>query len=168
MPTWKQRIERADQRSETPGEYTYGPPVQGEQLAVLEERLGPLPVDLRSLLKEFNGAVDSHSDSIIWNAEEFEERNVDLRANVDENEPPLPPHDHFLFFADNGIGDYFGICLKVPEEESSDREMCPGNIPGPIVVGDIIVWMHDSDAIARFAPGLEEDVDGWFSGERVT
>jgi hypothetical protein len=167
MTTWKERLDAAVQRSDSAHAHHYGPPVESEQLVALAEKFGPLPVDLRSLLQEFDGVVDEHSDSLIWNANEIIEQNDGLRAIQDEEDDPLP-YDHFLLFAGNGCGDYFGFCLKVPEYESPERDMCPGNIPGPIVFGDIIALMHESYSIIRFAPNLAEFIDGWFSGERVT
>ncbi|HYH69630.1 MAG TPA: SMI1/KNR4 family protein [Urbifossiella sp.] len=171
MSNWLDHLSAATARHKHPELLTYipRPPATPEQLLVLEQEFGPLPQDLRSFLLTANGVTDQYDWPAMWGAQEIVERNRALRADAGVRGAPFP-YDHFLFFADNGLGDHFGYCLRPLGSEvlgalerwsrssfARDMEMSPGDI--------VLLW-HEDLTLRKFADDLGDFVDGWFSGER--
>lgn len=174
MSIWKARLDAANARSrlDPPLTYTYHPPATPDQLQAVEDRLGPLPPDLRSFLLAHDGVADMYDWPAVWGTQELQERNLALRSNADGRAAPLP-YDHFLFFAGNGLGDFFGYCLR-PLEPATLAAMerwsraSFAHVPATVAVGDIIVLWHEDLTLRTFATDLTDFIDGWFSGERRT
>ncbi len=101
----------------------------------------PLPTDLEKLLTELNG--DGY---LLFSAEKIEEENQML---TDVWSDTFLDISKFLFFAENGCGDYYGY-----------RKNENGNY------GDeIYLWEHETQESATIAASLLEFIEQYYEGK---
>ena len=110
------------------------PPATDIQLTEIRSRLKvTIPEELEALLKETNG-----DGSTFLSTEQIITTNVSLRALED-----FMPLDVFLFFAENGCGDYFGYSIR----KNGDMD------------NNIFMWDHESDSRKWVAQGLDQFIE---------
>jgi hypothetical protein len=172
MANWLDRLFAATARNKHSELLTYTPrpPASAEHLLALDQEFGPLPPDLRSFLLTADGVTDQYDWPAVWGAGEIAERNRALRADAGGRGAPFP-YDHFLFFADNGLGDHFGYCLRSldPEVIAALEKWSRSSfthVASDVTPGNIVLLWHEDLSLGKFADDLGDFVDGWFSGER--
>lgn len=89
-----------------------------------------IPDELESLLKEVNS-----DGTTFLSTEQIIRDNLFLRELED-----FMPLDVFLFFAENGCGDYFGYSIRKNSE----------------IDNNIFMWDHESDSRKWVAQGLDQ------------
>ncbi|NYB76135.1 SMI1/KNR4 family protein [Sedimentibacter hydroxybenzoicus DSM 7310] len=92
-----------------------------------------IPDELESLLKEVNG-----DGATFLSTEQIIRDNLFLRELED-----FMPLDVFLFFAENGCGDYFGYSIRKNGE----------------IDNNIFMWDHESDSRKWVAQGLDQFIE---------
>lgn len=125
-------------------------PANSQALAEVERALGqPLPEDLASLLREWDGVRGHYGTDVVWSAERIAKENASFRASADFSELYMP-FEPLMFFGDNGGGDQFAF-VRVP------------------LRGDVFVWDHETDGRSWAANGLDhylrralEDSGDWW------
>lgn len=120
-----------------------------------EKRLGVIfPNELRSLLLQTNGVrqrdpnVKGKIDSgyFLFSVERIMEINMFQRTQTGDYTMPL---DCLLFFAEDGIGDYFGFPV----------------VKGRVPHSRIYFWNHEDDSRLSIAPSLEYFIKNWRLGK---
>ena len=92
-----------------------------------------IPHELEELLREVNGDVTT-----FLSTEQIIRDNLSLRE-LDS----FMPLDVFLFFAENGCGDYFGYAIRKNGE----------------IDDNIFMWDHESDSRKWVAQGLDQFIE---------
>lgn len=117
-------------------------PSKKEDIELIKSKLGvDLPNDL------YNFYLESDGDGCaIFSVSRLVGENCDLRAMAEGVYMPL---DCFLFFGDNGCGDYFGYPI-IGGEAEQDR---------------IFMWNHDSDERYFICNTLEEFINLYYGDE---
>lgn len=110
------------------------PPATENQLFNINSTLKlTIPDELEALLKEVNG-----DGTTFLSTEQIVRDNLSLRE-LDS----FMPLDVFLFFAENGCGDYFGYSIRKNGE----------------IDNNIFMWDHESDSRKWVAKGLEQFIE---------
>ncbi|MDO4799496.1 MAG: SMI1/KNR4 family protein [Bacillota bacterium] len=110
------------------------PPATKTQLFNISSSLKlTIPEELEALLKEVNG-----DGATFLSTEQIIRDNLSLRELDD-----FMPLDVFLFFAENGCGDYFGYSIRKNGE----------------IDNNIFKWDHESDSRIWVANGLEKFIE---------
>ena len=116
-------------------------PATREEIALVEKTLDvSLPVELVSLLLEFNGDKD-----FLLSTKEIIATNYHLRAYSESM-----PLEHFLFFAHNGCGDYYGY---------------PIHKNGEVYDRSIFKWCHETDDRRECANSIIELIQRYYGDE---
>lgn len=107
-----------------------------------------LPSDLRDLLTESNGVRGEYESHLVWDCQEIQERNRQLRneASTGDSYMPLDP---LLFFADAGNGQLFAFSIN------------HGKVRRP----DIYTWNPIDDSRTWVAPSLQQYLEWWLAGK---
>jgi len=130
-------------------------PASHEQIRECEKHLGVIfPEEFKQLLLQTNGVSEKVStvkgeiDSgyFLLSVERILENNTFLRTQNDDFNMPL---DCLLFFAEDGIGDYFGFPV----------------IKGVVPHSRIYFWDHEDDSRQSIAPSLEYFIENWLTGK---
>jgi len=118
------------------------PPAGANEIKELEAYFKfVLPADLKSLLSELNG--DGY---LLFSAEKIVEDNQLLTGVWSDTYPDI---SKFLFFAENGCGDYYGY-------RRDDSGRC----------GDeIYLWEHETQESTPVAASLWEFIEKYYQGE---
>lgn len=120
-----------------------------------EKRLGVIfPKELKDLLLQTNGVRERVSTAkgeidsgyFLFSIERILEINVFQRTQIGDYTMPL---DCLLFFAEDGIGDYFGFAV----------------VNGRIPHSRIYFWNHEDDSRVSIAPSLEYFIKNWRLGK---
>ena len=132
----------------------FGPPTSQQMIEECERRLGVVfPDELKDLLHQVNGVRDRivtaggevDSGYFLLPIERILEVNTHERAQAENYSMPL---DSLLFFADDGIGDYFGFAV----------------IKGQVPHSRIYFWDHEDDSRRSIAPSLGDFIENWCAG----
>lgn len=117
-------------------------PATKDDIASVKSKLGVyLPEDLYNFYSETDG-----DDCAIFSVTRLISENQDLRRMAEGVYMPL---DCFLFFGDNGCGDYFGYPIIGGETEEQR----------------IYMWNHDTDERILVAQTLEELINLYYGDE---
>jgi hypothetical protein len=143
-------------------EFRFRPPATPEQLHAVEASLGaPLPAELRSLLEESDGIIDSDDGGCewVWRAERIAAINTRLRA---ADGPPCMPLDALLFFAGAGPGSVTGARLwpwpVIPKPSDDDDALYALAILDGRA-GGVFMWRPWDDSRLCVARSFGEWVD---------
>ena len=116
-------------------------PATEQQIANVEERLNAtLPVELKDLLREFNG-----DNWFVFSTFQIIEIN-ELQRGLDF----YMPLDCLLFFAGNGCGDYYGYSITLKDGVRDDR---------------VFLWEHENDNRIWKANNLEDAIKKYYNNE---
>ncbi len=117
-------------------------PATAEQLALVERDLdSSLPSDLKSLLEESNGVMDTYGLHIVWNTEEIRKYNSTTHNQYFRERLSTL----LLFFADAGNGDEYAVHVTDHEVQQPD----------------IYVWRHEDDRIEWVASSLKSYIESF-------
>lgn len=120
-----------------------------------EKRLGVnFPDELKNLLLQTNGVRervptvkdDTDPGYFLFSIERMLEINMFQRTQINDYTMPL---DSLLFFAEDGIGDYFGFAV----------------VKGRVPHSRIYFWNHEDDSRLSIAPSLEYFIKNWRLGK---
>lgn len=118
------------------------PPAGADAIAQAEKALQvAFPLELRALLQELDG-----DHFLLLNVDGIVRTNQLLRAETEDDFFDL---DHYLFFAENGIGDYYGYRIA----------------DGKAVAGEIVCWLHELGMTKRVACGLRDLIEKYYNDE---
>ncbi|MFF8911578.1 SMI1/KNR4 family protein [Streptomyces olivaceoviridis] len=121
------------------GEVGLADPVDEDELVSAELALGlEIPEDLKSFLRESNGATDEFGCGFVWSAADIVSRNREMKETADFRSLYMP-FDSLLFIGDSGGGDLFAFVVEPPRY-------------------DIFVWQHESDNRRWVARNLRDYV----------
>ena len=143
------------QRGLTKSIPVFYPPAPREAIDECSEHLGVVfPAELESLLFQTNGVSERVSTAagevdlgyFLFPVENILEINTSLRTQTANYTMPL---DSLLFFADDGMGDYFGFAV----------------VGGIVPHSRIYFWNHEDDSRSSIAPSLEYFVENWLLGK---
>jgi hypothetical protein len=133
----------------------FHPPASGQSINDCEKRLGVIfPNELKGFLLQTNGVTERVATSrgevdsghFLFSVERILEINTFQRTQTGDYTMPL---DCLLFFAEDGIGDYFGFAA----------------INGKVPHSRIYFWDHEDDSRRSIAPSLEYFVENWQLGK---
>ena len=136
---WRELISRLEPQP------TFFQPVSTVAIAAVEQTLKTVfPEDLKSLLLETDGVLESYGLGVVWPLEKILQRNLALRRRERFR---LPAPDTHLYFADSGIGDYFLFDRSHPASGSP-----------------VLVWNHEDDTTRHVASSFRAYLEGWLGG----
>jgi len=133
----------------------FHPPASPELISECEKSLGVIfPEELKQLLFQTNGVSERvptakreiDAGYFLFSVEEILKKNTFLRTHFDDFAMPL---DCLLFFANDGMGDYFGFAIA----------------KGVVPHSRIYFWDHEDDSRQSIAPTLEYFIENWLIGK---
>lgn len=133
----------------------FSPPASRQSIDECENRLGVIfPDELKSLLLQTNGVRqqlsttrgENDSDYFLFSVERILEINMFERAQTGDYTMPL---DCLLFFAEDGVGDYFGFAV----------------VKGIVPHSRIYFWNHEDDSRLSISPSLAYFIENWRNGK---
>jgi len=118
------------------------PPADAKMIKEVEEYFkAPLPTDLKNMLSELNG--DGY---LLFSTERIVEENQMLADIWSDTCPDIVK---YLFFAENGCGDYYGYRM---EADGRYRD-------------EICLWEHEMQESTHVAASLLEFIEKYYHGE---
>ncbi len=154
---WLSFVKDIYTRANTDGKHkshpVFHPSASLQDIKKCEKRLGVIfPSELKCLLHQTNGISESlntvkgeiNSGYFVLSIERLLETNQSLRAQ-DYN----MPLNCLLFFAEDGIGDYFGFAIA----------------KGKVLNSRIYFWDHEDDSRQSIAPTLKYFIENWLLGK---
>lgn len=114
------------------------PPATEDEISILKAKLGEIPKELLTFLKECNG-----DNSVFMSVDDIIETNLTFR-NIEY----YMPLDCLLFFARNGCRDYYGY--RITKEG---------------ITPDIFFWGHELDNRTWIADGLDHFINRYLNDE---
>ena len=133
----------------------FSPPASRQAIEECENRLGVIfPKELRNLLLQTNGIRErlstlkgeNETGCFLFSVERILEINLFQRTQTDDYTMPL---DCLLFFAEDGIGDYFGFAV----------------VKGQVPHSRIYFWNHEDDSRLSISPSLAYFIENWRIGK---
>jgi hypothetical protein len=133
----------------------FHPPASRQDIDVCQRNLGAIfPGELKQLLLQTNGVSEQlttqegeiNSGFFLFSAKHILETNIFQRTHTGDYTMPL---DCILFFAEDGIGDYFGFAV----------------IKGKVPHSRIYFWDHEDDSRRSIAPSLHYFIENWKLGK---
>lgn len=148
MENWKALVETTMDPEDREGEeFQFGPPATEAEMAEVETALGlKIPEEMRSFLKECNGADQPFGAWVVFPIAEMISENQGLREDyADWKCQALLPN--VLFFSDiMGTGDMYGICASPFEG---------------VAVGEIVLFDHETGTFTVEDATLKDFLTNW-------
>jgi hypothetical protein len=154
---WLSFINGVYARANTDGKHkshpVFHPSASLQEIKKCEKRLAVVfPSELKSLLLQTNGISESlntakgeiNSGYFVLSVERILETNQSQRA-----QDYIMPLDCLLFFAEDGIGDYFGFAVAKSK----------------VLDSRIYFWDHEDDSRRSIAPTLKYFIENWLLGK---